>query len=330
MSKGKNQKLKLMTLKDILYKKTDKEHSLTMGQLIDELEKRDISAERKSIYDDFKTFDDLKIPYKKVKKGKETFYSIEEREFELSELKLLVDAVQASKFITEKQSGEFIGKLEGLCSEHEKKQLQRQVYVSGRVKNKSDNNVFKAVDVIHNAINENRQIRFKYQQWNAKGELEYKNEGRLYKVSPWALTYDNSYYYLIAYDEAADRIKYYRVDKMSGVMGSDERRLGKECFKNFNLAEYMNKSNFNMFEGKRGGVVLKIKKELIGVFYDRFGKDSVSVISSDDNSSTIRFEVGLNEQFLGWIFALQDVEIVSPESAKKMAREMLERELNKY
>lgn len=330
MSKGKNQKLKLMALKEILLEKTDKDHSLTMEQIIDELEKRDISAERKSIYDDFKSFEDLKIPCKKVKRGKETFYSIEEREFELSELKLLVDAVQASKFITEKQSRDFIAKLEGLCSEHEKKQLQRQVYVSGRVKTKSENNVFRAVDVIHNAINENRQIRFKYQQWNTKGELEFKNEGKLYRVSPWALTYDNSYYYLIAYDEAADRIKYYRVDKMSAVMSSSDIRVGEESFKNFNMAEYLNKSNFNMYEGKMGGVVLRIKKELIGIFYDRFGKDAVSVMSADQDSTTIRFEVAMNEFFLGWIFALKDVSIVSPESAKKMAKEMLERELKKY
>lgn len=203
MAKSENQKLKLLYLLKIFSEETDEDHMLTMPQIIDRLEDYGIHADRKTLYLDFaelNKMDGLEIVT--VKEGRNTYYHMGQRLFELPELKLLVDSVQAAKFITDRKSDMLIHKLEHLVSRHEATQLQRQVIIAGRVKtpNKS---IYYNVDEIYSAIGSNRQITFHYFQWNVKKEQVLRRGSALYHVSPWCLVWDDEYYYLVGYESAA-------------------------------------------------------------------------------------------------------------------------------
>ena len=211
MPKGTNQKFKLYRLAQIMLEKTDEEHFITMPEIMAELAKYDITADRKSIYTDLKDLYDLGIEVEGEPVGNRYHYHVVSRAFELPELKLLVDAIQSSKFITEKKTTDLIKKLEKLVSRQDAQKLQRQVYVTGRIKTMNES-IYYTVDAIHNAISENKKIRFQYFQWNVKKEMELRHGGAFYHISPWGLSWDNENYYMIGFDSAAGKIKHYRVD----------------------------------------------------------------------------------------------------------------------
>jgi len=328
MARGSNQKLKLYYLAQILQEKTDETHYITMPEILEELEKRDISAERKSIYKDIEELDKFGIEVEGEARGKNYYYHVIGRQFELAELKLLVDAVQSSKFITVRKSKDLISKLETFCSEHEAKILSRQVFVQDRIKTMNES-VYYSVDAIHTAITENKQIKFKYFRWNAKKEMELRHDGAFYQVSPWALTWDDENYYLVAYDAKADKIKHYRVDKMLKISTVDEKRLGKEYFDKFNVADYT-KKNFSMYDGREETVTALVDNSMIGVFIDRFGRE-ISISPEDEKHCRIRFAAAISGQFFGWIFALGDaVKIIGPSSVVEDARLESERIYRQY
>lgn len=323
MARGINQKFKLYYLKDIMLRKTDENHALTMPQIIEALEEAGTTAERKSIYTDLDDLYEMGIEIGKEQKGKYTYYSVIGRQFELPELKLLVDAIQSSKFITAKKSNELIRKLETFCSEYEAKQLQRQVYVQNRIKTMNES-IYYSVDTIHNAIAENKQIRFKYFKWNIKKEQELRHNGEFYHISPWALTWDDENYYMVGYDSQANLIKHYRVDKMLKISMLDKNREGKEYFKQWDSADYA-KKNFSMFNGVEEMVTLEIDNDMCGVLIDRFGKD-ITFVPVDANHSRVRLKVALSDHFLGWIFALgEGVKIVGSKEAVEKAKAMIRR-----
>lgn len=329
MPKGANQKLKLYYLAKLMVKETDDDHYLTMPQIRELLTERyGITADRKSLYDDMEALRTLGIDVMMEQVGKNYFYHVGSKHFEIAELKLLVDAIQSSKFITERKSNELIKKLTGLVSEYEASQLKRQVEVQGRIKTMNES-IYYIVDEIHTAISTNKRIRFEYLKWNLNKELVPRKEG-FYEVSPWALTWDDENYYLIAFDAEADKIKHYRVDKMRNIDILADKRLGKEHFKVFDMASY-SKMNFGMFGGKETKVKLKFKNELVGVLIDRFGKD-ISIRRSDENGySVTSVDVALSDQFFGWLFALSDgVVIVSPDDVKEKYKEELQRIINGY
>ena len=193
MAKGKHQKLKLLYLIKILMKETDDGHGLSRQNIIDRLNARGISADRKTLYSDFEELRAFGIDIITEHEGNDWTYHIGEREFELAELKLLVDSVQSARFITERKSRELIKKLESLVSRHEAKQLHRQVLISGRVKTMNES-IYYNVDKIHTAINADSRIRFQYFQWNVKKEMVLRHNGAWYHVSPWALVWDNENY----------------------------------------------------------------------------------------------------------------------------------------
>ena len=197
MAKSSNQKLKLIYLARILQEKTDEEHGLTMQQLIDELARYDVKAERKSIYDDIDALSYIGMDVLKETSGGKTEYKLVSRTFELAELKLLVDAVQSSKFITRKKSESLIRKIEGLASTYQARKLARNVHVANRIKTMNES-IYYTVDDIHSAIYQGKKITFQYFKWNEKGEKALRRDGKVYKVSPWALTWDDENYYLIA------------------------------------------------------------------------------------------------------------------------------------
>ncbi len=312
MSRGANQKLKLSYLTKIMLEKTDDAHGLTMPQIMEELEKYDITAERKSIYNDFADITDkLGIEIIKEQVGRETYYHVGSRQFELAEVKLLIDAIQSSKFITEKKSKDLITKVKGFVSEHEAKQLQRQVYVQGRIKTMNES-IYYNVDDIHNAIAQNKKIKFKYYKWSIDKKLVPRHNGDWFCVSPWALTWDDENYYLVAFDDISKECKHYRVDKMMKISLTEESREGEEIFKNFDIAAY-SKMNFGMYHGKKTRVHIRFPNSMCGVFIDRFGKD-ISFRSVDEEHSELAVDVAVSRQFFGWIFSLgREVKVTGPD-----------------
>lgn len=311
MPKGTNQKLKLLYLMQILQERTDESHGLTMQEIIDALKAYDVTAERKSIYTDIELLNQWGLDIVLEGTGRNSCYKVCGRRFELAELKLLVDAIQSSKFITEKKSNELIKKLESEVSKYDAKKLQRQVYVSGRIKTINES-IYYNVDTIHNAITNNCKIKFQYFQWNTKKEMELKHNGKMYEISPWALTWDDENYYMVGYDSTQGIIKHYRVDKMIKISCVDDKREGAEVFENFDIITY-SKKYFGMFAGEEEHVKLLMDNSLVGVVIDRFGKD-VRIIPADDNYFTVTVNVEVSKQFFGWVFALGNgAKILGPE-----------------
>ena len=328
MPKGTNQKFKLYRLAQIMLERTDDEHYITMPEIISQLGKYEITADRRSIYQDLRDLEALGIEVEGEPEGKGYHYHVVSRPFELPELKLLVDAIQSSKFITEKKTNELIRKLEKLVSRYEAMGLQRQVYVSGRIKTMNES-IYYAVDTIHNAISENRKIRFQYYQWNVKKEMVLRRDGAYYHISPWGLSWDDENYYLVGYDSDAGEIRHYRVDKMIHIRMSEEPREGKEHFRKLNMADYTRKS-FGMFGGREQSVKLLVDNSLAGVIIDRFGKD-VMMIPVDGDRFTVNVTVMVSRQFLGWIFSLgEKVKILGPEDVTEQMRAEGERLLRQY
>lgn len=310
MARGEKQKLKLLYIAQLLMEKSDEEHPVTIQEIMTYLEQYGITAERKSIYADIDLLTEFGLDIIKIMARPGGYY-LATRQFELAELKLLVDAVQASKFITTVKSRELIGKLETLCSRNEGRQLQRQVVVTNR--NKAVNeNIYYSIDVIYRAIAENVKIRFQYFEWSVNKEMKLRRDGAVYEVSPWLLSWDDENYYLIAYDDKSCMIKHYRVDKMLHPELSEQERAGGEQFSHFDIAGYTRKT-FGMFAGEEETVTLRCDSNLTGVIIDRFGKD-VAMRKLDDKYIRARVAVAVSRQFFGWVTGLgAAVRIESPE-----------------
>ena len=328
MPKGTNQKFKLYRLAQIMLEQTDDEHYITMPEIKEALARYDITADRKSIYADLRDLEVLGIEVEGEPVGKGYHYHVVSRPFELPELKLLVDAIQSSKFITEKKTNALIRKLEKQVSRYEAMKLQRQVFVSGRIKTMNES-IYYTVDAIHNAISENKKIRFQYYQWNVKKEMELRRDGAWYHISPWGLSWDDENYYLVGYDSDAGEIRHYRVDKMLHIRMSDEPREGKEHFRKLDMADYAKKS-FGMFGGKEQKVKLQVDNSLAGVIIDRFGKE-VMMIPADPEHFTVNVTVMVSSVFLGWVFSLGErVKILGPDEVAEKMREEGERLVRQY
>lgn len=313
MPKGANQKIKILYLMKIMLENTDDEHGLTLDEISCQLEGYGVSAERKTLYDDLDVLRCFGIDIEK-RKDKTVRYHVVSREFELPELKLLVDAVQSSKFITPKKSAELIKKLESNTSRYQAQKLQRQVYVSNRIKTMNES-IYYTVDYIHEAISRGSKISFNYFDWNASKEKVLRHDGKRYAVSPFALTWDDENYYLIAYDGESGLIKHYRVDKMIRPDVLDEPRDGAEMFKDFDMGLYSQKT-FGMYGGREESVTLRCKAHLAGVMIDRFGSDIIFT-RVDDEHFDIRVKVAVSPLFLSWVMNFgTDIMVVSPMSVR--------------
>ena len=318
-----HQKLKMMYLAKILLEQTDEEHTITVPQMIAELAKLGISAERKSIYDDLEYLQlyGLDICSNKTRT---TNYYIASRDFELPELKLLVDSVQSSKFITHKKSMELISKIEKLTSHENAKKLQRQVFITNRVKTLNEK-IYYNVDKIHDAIASNKQITFKYFNLDVNKQKAYRKNGELYKESPVSLTWDDENYYLITYKAKYDSYTHYRVDKMEGIDITEEDRVLSD--KPFDLSIY-SKATFQMFGGEETDVSIEFENSLVGVVFDRFGTD-ISIIKKDEEHFICNVKVAISPHFLSWIISFgKKAKIISPdyviEEMYSLAREVAE------
>ena len=319
MPKGANQKQKLLVLAKLFSEQTDEEHGLTLQQIADMLAARGISADRKTLYQDFEALRQFGLDIVSDHVGHNTYYALASREFELPELKLLVDSVQAAKFITDRKSRELIHKLEGLVSVHQAHELHRQVIIAGRVKTMNES-IYYNIDKLHTAINADAQIRFQYSQWTVNKEMALRRGGKWYAVSPWFLTWDDENYYLVAYDAADGLVKHYRVDKMQRITITDVPREGRERVAEFDMARYA-KSVFGMFGGEETAVTLEGENGMVGVVIDRFGKD-IPIVPVDDGHFEAKVNVVVSSQFFGWIMALGGgVRITGPGPVVKRMRD---------
>ena len=314
MPKGSNQKFKLYRLAQIMLERTDEDHYISMPETLDALAEYDVTADRKSIYNDLRDLSVLGVDVEGEPIGNRYHYHVVNRSFELPELKLLVDAIQSSKFITEKKSNALIKKLEKLVSKYDAQKLQRQVYVAGRVKTENES-IYYSIDAIHRAIQENKQISFVYLDWNLKKQLVPRPNGNKC-VSPWALIWREENYYLAAYDSEDRVIKHYRVDKMGQAEVTDLPREGVEQFSQIDVTSYTNQT-FGMFAGEESVVTMEFPVRLTGVVLDRFGRET-DIRPMSEEVFRIRAKVAVSGQFFGWLAGIgQGARIVAPEAVQK-------------
>lgn len=315
----------MLLILDYLQKHTDETHDATTPQLIDHLAANGIKAERKSIYNDIQALIDF--GYDIVRgPGPHDGYQLLSRDFELAEVKLLVDLVQSSKFITTRKSRELISKLQHFVSENDARKLQRQVVVTDRNKTLNEN-IYYSVDVIYSAIANNRQIHFQYFDWDVHKQMIPRKDGAIYEVSPWLLTWDDENYYLVAYDSAAACMKHYRVDKMLHIELSESPRAGRDLFEQIDVASY-SKKTFGMFAGEEETIQLLCDNALIGVIVDRFGSD-VALRPYDNTHALARMNIAVSPQFFGWLAGLSGrVTIYAPQSLAISYKDYLQRLLD--
>ena len=308
----------------ILLARTDADHAMTLAEISTELAGYDISAERKSLYDDLELLKLYGVDIQ-VKRDRQVRYYVAKHTFSLAELKLLIDAVQASKSITVQKSMELIRKIEALGSQYEGALLQEQVSMENRLK-AANEEIFANVERIYLAISKNKKITFRYFEWTARKQRLLRHEGRSYCISPWALTWYDENYYLVAYDSEAEKIKHFRVDKMLEVTLAEEKREGERAFADFDMA-VDSRQVFGMYGGEACNVRIRCDNDLAGVVIDRFGQE-VTILFNTDTYFEFSAKVMVSPTFFAWVLGFgRRMKILSPESVAgelaTLAREAL-------
>ena len=320
MPKSYNQKMKILYLMQILLEKTDESHVLNASELIAHLAACGIKAERKSIYDDIEALRLFGLDIQS-RKGKTPGWFVGDRDFELPEVKLLMDAVQSSRFITQRKSDALIRKLEGLASVHQAGQLQRQVYVSGRIKVMNES-IYYNVDKLHTAIAGQKAITFKYFDFDISRKKVFRQEGRRYMASPYGLIWNSENYYLVAFDHAHQEMRHYRVDKMAEIVVTALDRAGRERYAGFQLAEYGQK-HFGMYSGQEVKVTLRGLRDKASLVWDRFGQDII-MVPDGEGHFTVTLPVVISPQFFGWLLGLDgSITLAGPKEAVAAYRRLL-------
>ena len=327
MPASPNQRAKLLYLMKILLDKTDEQHPLTMAELISELAVFDIHVERKTVYADLEALRQFGLDIE-TKRDKTTSYYIAHRQFELPELKLLVDAVQSSRFITGKKSEELISKLSALTSKAQAQNLKRQVHIAeGRAKSFNEQSYY-SVDAIHSAITEKKRVAFKYFDYNLDKKRVYRKDNAVYQVTPITLCWDSDKYYLIAYSAEHDELRHYRVDRMSDVKVSE---IDADAYdkRRFDVSEHIGRV-FGMFSGEQVKATLAFENSFVNVVLDYFGKD-ILLTPTDDNWFEVTVEVSVSPVFLAWMFQFGGkAEIKSPDSLVDAMKELLNANAQRY
>ena len=323
MARNANQKLKLLYVMRYLLRESDEAHPLSIQQIIAHLHEQGIPAERKSLYDDLDALRQFGIDILSVKHGGSYGYYVGSRDFELPELKLLVDSVQSSKFITHKKTLSLIKKIENLASSYEAQLLGRQVFVKNRIKTMNES-IYYNVDEIHSGIAQNRKIRFRYFDYTITKERRFRHDGAFYEVSPFALTWDDENYYMVAYDSAIGQIKHFRVDKMVEIAVTDAPRDGKDAYEALDMAVYARKV-FGMFSGRESHVRMRFDSRLVGAVLDRLGRDVVLVPDGADHF-LVSADIIVSPQFFAWVLGFGSLaQITGPEAVvQQMAQHLSE------
>lgn len=318
--KGKHNKIKLLYLAKIMREQTDENHKLSTYDVIDELAKYDIEVDRKTVDTDMNNLSDFGMDIIKGQEGRCNVYYCGSREYELAELRLIIDAIASSKFITEKKSKELIKKFEKNVSRYDAKLLERDVIVSGRIRTMNEN-IFYNIDTIQSAYNNNHRVNFKYFGWDVKKNKAFHHDGATYDISPWGLAWDSENYYMIGYDEKEGKFKHYRVDKMLETRENNNPRTGQEEYTKLDREVYT-KNHFRMFGGTKHKVTLVCENRFANVMIDQFGRDIMLQPTDKDHFRTC-VDVYVSDQFLGWVIALgTGVKIESPDEVVERMKEI--------
>lgn len=326
MGKTEKQKSKILFLKDILERETDENHGITMDEIIHQLEMNGITAERRSIYDDIRNLSEYEYGMNIQKpSGKDKTYRLLDHDFTIQEVKLLVDSVQASKFLSEKKSRDLIAKLEKLCSKYDAMNLRREMLVANRVK-QTNERIFTNIDSIQKAIAQDVQISFKYFEYgldgNNKPYYKYRSGGKPYFVSPCTMAYTDDNYYLLAYYAKHNEIRNYRIDRMTDLTICTDERQGRELFEEIDKNQYT-KYTFAMFNGEKQKVTLRFAPKLLNVMIDRFGT-SIMAYHAEGGDFQATVTVSVSPQFFGWLAGLGElVHIETPDEVATEFRKYL-------
>ena len=319
MARSAYQKLKPLYIMNYLLQNSDEDHLVSMSQLIEHLAAHGIPSERKSVYDDIEALRVFGLDIVQGRSGKNAGYYIANRNFELPELKLLVDSVQSSKFITHKKTATLIKKIETLASIHEAQLLNRQVYVKNRIKTMNES-IYYNIDAIQSGISQNKKIQFKYFEYTVQKTRHYRKDGAFYVISPFAMTWDDENYYLVAFDSQAGIIKHYRVDKMTEISSTEEDWDGLDAYQALDMAVYARKV-FGMFSGEEESVQLRFENHLVGAVLDRLGQD-VFIIADGDDHFTVRADVVVSPQFFAWVTGFgAAAQIIGPDDVVEKMRQ---------
>lgn len=324
MARSYDQKLKILYILDHLQKNSHEDHPVRAAELIEMLNKKEISCDRKTVYSDIATLQQFGIDIIAVP-GKNGGYYIASRSFQLPELKLLIDAVQSSRYLTEAKSRELIEKLCDQVGEHEAGLLKRNVYVSGRVKSMNET-IYYNVNDIQEAISQNRQITFRYFDWGMDGRRKYRDKE--YLASPYGLCQDNENCYLLAYSERHG-ITSYRVDRMTEIRLTEDKRIPCPELTGKAFTEHANKL-FQMFAGDALDVKLRFHNTLLNVVIDRFGRDTMLIPDGDEHFN-FTVKVAVSPMFLSWVIGFGDkAQILYPQSVIDDCRELCRQATSRY
>ncbi len=317
MPKSDNQKLKILYIMDYLQKNSHEENPVRAAELISMLDRQhNIQCDRKTVYSDVAALIDYGVDIV-TKPGKNGGYYVASRNFELPELKLLIDAVLSSRYLTEKKSRELIEKLCNQCNEHDARLMRRNVLVSGRVKSMNET-VYYSVDAIQEAIAENRQISFRYFDWGMDGKRHYREKG--YQISPYSLCQDHENCYLLAHSPRYG-VTSFRIDRMSHIQISDTPRIPCPELEGKALIDHANRL-FQMFSGDSIDVKMRFHNDLVNVVIDRFGQDTMLIPDGPEHFNfTVR--VAVSPMFLSWVIGFgKKAKIVYPQSVIDQCRQM--------
>jgi len=325
MPKSDNQKLKIFYILDYLQKNSHEEHPVRASELIDMLERQhNIRCDRKTVYSDIAALQDYGIDIISLP-GKNGGYYITSRNFELSELKLLIDAVQSSRYLTQRKSGELIKKLCDQCNEHDANLLCRNVVVSGRVRSMNES-IYNNVDYIQDAISRNCQIGLRYFDWDLGGQRKYREKE--YIASPYGLCQDNENCYLLALSQRHG-VTSYRVDRMTHIRVLEEKRVPCPDLVGKAFTDHANRL-FQMFSGEAVDVKLRFHRKLINVVIDRFGKDTM-LIPDGDAYFNFTVRVAVSPMFLSWVIGFGDMaKILHPASVVEQCKELCRKVIDQY
>ena len=323
MPKSFGQKPKLLYLLKIFFEETDQDHPLTMKELIEKLNNLGVKAKRKSVYDDFEILQALGYDICSTR-DKKTRYFMGNRDFEIPELELLLDAVQASNFIAYDKSITLINKIEKLSSHYQAEKLHKGIYIDDRTKTPNKKTYY-AINTIHDCISDGNKIGFNYFKWDINKEKVYTHDRKTYCVSPHALVWNADKYYLLAYDSDEEKIKRFRVDKMDNAFCIDEPIDGREAFEAYNLATFTN-THFGMFgNDEPTKVTLNCKNSMSDIILDRFGHD-VMLINNNDGTFNVTVTVYVSPPFISWLFTFgDDIKVIEPDNVIEEVKNTLKR-----
>lgn len=326
---SKLNKHKILILRDWLIRNTDKDHASSIEELQEMLKDNGVEAERKALYSDLETLKCGKPGCGLDIRRKGWKYYVENREFTLEEVKILIDMLQSSNFISAEKTDELINKLEGLVSAYQARTLSRQVYVRGKVKT-MNGNVYESVDLISDAINSNKKISFKYKRFNIKTrQREFTRDGAVHTISPFALIYTDQNYYMIGYGEDTEKLIHFRVDRMAEIIVTDQDREGAEAFEKVDITKYTSKV-FYMFTGEERQVSLRCENSIVEPFVDRFGTELVLVPDGPSHFKVL-LNVVVSPQFYAWLVPFGDkAQISGPDDVREGMKKHLESILKEY